>query len=93
MNSRVMINRLRAAAAAFAVLAFLVYLNTVQLEDQSEDVLHSAGAASTSITRILAEREASSVRNAWTEYAALVSIGLGVTLAVAAPRLLNTRLR
>ena len=91
MKRKLLLNRVRAATAGFAALAFLVYMNTVQLEDQSEDTLRAAGAATTSLTRVLAERQAASVHNAVTEYVALVSVVFGVTLAVGAPRLVRAR--
>jgi hypothetical protein len=87
------VNRLRAAAAAVAVLAFLVYLNTTQIENDGEDALHAVGAVNTSVTRVLAERHAAAVQNAWIEYTALVSIGMGAIGAIGGPRLLSLRVR
>ncbi len=87
MTNRKVLNRLRAAAAAVAILMLLVYLNTAQMEDNGEDALHVVGAMNTSVTRVLAERHAAAVQNAWIEYIALVSVGLGAIVVVGAPRL------
>ena len=87
MNNQKLLNRLRAVAAAIAVFAFLIYLNTTQMEDEGERALRVVGAMNTSVTRVLQERHAAAVQNAWIEYIALVSVGLGAIVVVGAPRL------
>src|SRR5260370_2973014 len=87
MNNQKLLNRLRAVAAAIAVLAFLIYLNTTQMEDEGERALRVVGAMNTAVTRVLHERHAAAVQNAWIEYIALVSVGLGAIVVVGAPRL------
>src|SRR5579871_5901646 len=80
------LNRFRAMSASVAVLAVLLYLNTSQIDDDSESSLHSAGASSTSVSRVLLVRREEAVANAWIEYGALVTAGFGVAVALGASR-------
>ncbi len=93
MPKRKLVNRLRAICSAIAVLAILVYLNTSQAENDSEGSLYVVGAMNTSVARVLAERHAAAVTNAWIEYTLLVSAATCAVLVIAAPRLVSSRVR
>jgi hypothetical protein len=70
-----------------AVLAALVYLNVSQVDGESESALHSSGVLNTDIAMVLLQRRTEAVFNSLYEYGALVTAGLGVTLALAGHKL------
>jgi hypothetical protein len=83
------LNRVRAVCGALAVLAVLVFLNTWQADMDSQQSLRSVGVLNTNVDRVLALRHLEATNNAWIEYVALVTAGLGVAGALAAPRVLR----
>jgi hypothetical protein len=89
MNRRL---RLRAVAAAIAVMAFLVYLNLTQVDDDNELALRSNGVLSTNVERVLREQRGAAISDAVYECIALLVAGGAVTVAVAADRIHRPRL-
>jgi ethanolamine utilization microcompartment shell protein EutL len=83
------LNRFRAVCGALAVLALLVFLNTWQGDMDSQQSLRSVGVLNTNVDRVLTLRRLEATNNAWIEYVALVTAGLGVAGALAAPRVLR----
>jgi hypothetical protein len=83
------LNRIRAVCAAIATAALLLYVNTAQMDTDSEDALHSVGTVHASVDYVLAQRRAQAYSDAWIEYASLVIFVLGGTTALAAPRVLG----
>ena len=50
-----LVNRVRAACAAVAVVAFLVFLNMNQMEDSREDLLYSVGVINSMAGQVLVD--------------------------------------
>jgi hypothetical protein len=69
------------------VLAALMFLNVSQLDTESESVLHSSGVLNANVAWVLGQRRAQAVSNSLYEYGALVTGGLGITLAIAGNKL------
>lgn len=79
--------RLRAAAAAIAIVAFLAFLNFTQLDDDNEAIFRNSGVLSTSVDRVIHERQSQLVSDAIYESIALVIAGSAVFVAVAGGKL------
>ena len=92
MPNRKILTRVRAVCAALAVLAFLVFLNTSQMDEDSEVSLHTVGALDSHVTQVLAQRHAEAVTNALIEYTALLTVVVGAGVAIGAPKLSRLRI-
>jgi hypothetical protein len=90
MNRR---TRLRAVAAAVAVLAFLVYLNLTQVDDESEAALRNSGVLSTNVERVIRERRGAAVSDAIYECVSLIFAGVAIVVAVGGDRIHRPRVR
>jgi hypothetical protein len=89
MNRRM---RLRAVAAAIAVLAFLVFLNLTQVDDENELALRTSGVLSTNVERVVREQRSAVISDAVYEALALFVAGVAVTVAIAGHRIQRPRL-
>jgi len=81
-----MTTRVRAVAGAIAILSFLVFLNFMQVDDDNEAMLRNSGILSTSVDRVIHERQNEVVSDAIFEGVALLSAGCAVIVAVGGGR-------
>lgn len=82
-----MSTRIRAIAGAVAILSFLVFLNFTQVDDDNEAIFRNSGVMSTSVDRVIHERQNQVVSDAIYESVTLMCAGCAVMIAVGGGRL------
>ena len=86
-----MSTRVRAIAGAVAILSLLVFLNFIQVDDDNEAIMRNSGVMSTSVERVIHERQNQVVSDAIFEGIALMCAGSAVIVAVGGGRLQRRR--
>ncbi len=87
------VRKLRALAAAVAVLAILVFLNVSQMDDESESVFRESSIRVDNVGQVLRQHRDETISNAVSEGMSLVIASLGITVAIAGDRLRPRALR